>query len=120
MGVRADVMMSEDGRSRGFGIVQFSSAKSARKAIASLHDSELEGRTIIVREDRTERTARGGGSFGGSFGGGRGRNRGSGESESDPMYSNSGVTGRNGWMKPDLASFVDDGPPPEPKGSMLR
>jgi len=116
---RADVMMAEDGRSRGFGIVEFSSAKGARKAIATLHDSELEGRAIVVREDRGERTERSGRS---SFGGGRGggRNRGSGESESDPMYSNSGVTGRNGWVKPDLTSFVDDGPPPEPKGSMLR
>eukprot|EP00308_Calcidiscus_leptoporus_P016945 CAMPEP_0119379292 /NCGR_PEP_ID=MMETSP1334-20130426/52028_1 /TAXON_ID=127549 /ORGANISM="Calcidiscus leptoporus, Strain RCC1130" /LENGTH=380 /DNA_ID=CAMNT_0007398757 /DNA_START=39 /DNA_END=1185 /DNA_ORIENTATION=- len=53
---RADVMMAEDGRSRGFGIVEFSSAKGARKAIATLHDSELEGRAIVVREDRGERT----------------------------------------------------------------
>uniref|UniRef100_A0A6T7KII8 RRM domain-containing protein n=1 Tax=Coccolithus braarudii TaxID=221442 RepID=A0A6T7KII8_9EUKA len=122
--VRADVMVGEDGRSRGYGIVEYTSPRGARKAIETLHDSELEGRMVVVREDRGERTERSGGfgerSYGGSRGGGRGGGRMRGESDVDPVYSNSGVTGRNGWVKPELTDFVDDGPPPEPKGSMLR
>jgi hypothetical protein len=56
----ADVMMEHDGRSKGCGIVSFVSARDAGNAIASLHDSELQGRKIFVREDR-EATAPGGG-----------------------------------------------------------
>ena len=39
--------------------------------------------------------------------------------EEDPVYSNSGLTGRNGWVKPDPAAFVDNGPPKD-IGSILR
>ena len=56
----ADVMMEHDGRSKGCGIVSFVSARDAGNAIASLHDSDLHGRKIFVREDR-EATAPGGG-----------------------------------------------------------
>mmetsp|Transcript_50779 Transcript_50779/g.84160 ORF Transcript_50779/g.84160 Transcript_50779/m.84160 type:complete len:211 (+) Transcript_50779:39-671(+) len=118
--VRADIAAGDDGRSRGYGIVEFSNAKGVRKAIATLHETELEGRQIIVREDR------GGGAgirpfMGGGVGGRDGPpRRGGGESDVDPVYSNSGITGRNGWVRPDPDSFVDEGPPQEPKGSILR
>ena len=50
---RADVMM-EPGttRSKGCGIVTFATAEEAAHAIATLHDTELMGRLIFVREDR--------------------------------------------------------------------
>ena len=50
--LHADVMMRNDGKSQGCGLVSFASAKDARNAINSLHDSELDGRLIFVREDR--------------------------------------------------------------------
>lgn len=121
--VRADVATRDDGKSRGFGTVTFTDPKAAAKAIRTLNDTELEGRTIAVRQDE----GRGGGggrsggreerSYGGRSGGGRPYMDAEGE---DSMYSGSGVQGRNGWVKPSLEGFVDDGPPPEPKGSLLR
>ncbi|KAL1523753.1 hypothetical protein AB1Y20_018680 [Prymnesium parvum] len=51
--VHADVMTeASTGRSKGCGIVTFGSAHEAAHAIALLHDSELNGRSILVREDR--------------------------------------------------------------------
>ena len=52
----ADVMMEHDGRSKGCAIVRFASAHDAANAIRQLHDSELQGRTIFVREDREAET----------------------------------------------------------------
>ncbi len=49
---RADVMTSANGRSRGCGIVEFSSPSEAAAAIRQLNDSQLKGRAILVREDR--------------------------------------------------------------------
>ena len=40
--------------------------------------------------------------------------------EEDDGYTHSGKTGRNGWVKPTVSEFVDEGPPPEPKRSELR
>ena len=56
--VSADVMMGGDGRSKGCGLVTFANARGARKAIDTLHDTELEGRLIFVREDRESETSR--------------------------------------------------------------
>ena len=50
--VHADVMMGNDGRSRGCGLVTFASAQDAENAIAILNDTDLNGRPIFVREDR--------------------------------------------------------------------
>ena len=44
----------EGGRSKGCGIVEFESATEALAAISSLSNSELQGRHILVREDREE------------------------------------------------------------------
>lgn len=50
--VRADILTDANGRSKGCGLVEFASAKDARKAITTLNDTDLQGRLIFVREDR--------------------------------------------------------------------
>ena len=50
--VRADVLEEPGGRSKGCGIVEFALADEAARAISTLNDTELKGRTIFVREDR--------------------------------------------------------------------
>lgn len=50
--VRADVLTNADGRSQGCAIVEYATEQGARNAIASLLDTELQGRLIFVREDR--------------------------------------------------------------------
>ena len=50
--VYAEVLEEDSGRSKGCGIVEYSSASDAQKAIAQLTNSELNGREIFVREDR--------------------------------------------------------------------
>ena len=70
--VRADVWTKKDGRSKGCGIVEFATVEDAARAIAELHDVELEGRPMLVRADRDTSGGGGGGGGGGSkFGGGR-------------------------------------------------
>lgn len=49
---RVDVVKDWDGRSRGFGFVDFSNEHDALRAITELNDTELKSRRIIVREDR--------------------------------------------------------------------
>jgi len=49
---RADVVEDVQGRSRGFGIVEFATAAEAQAAVEQLSGSDLKGRTIFVREDR--------------------------------------------------------------------
>ena len=63
--VSAEVKERRDGKSAGFGIVEFADQATAQNAIASLTDYELDGRSIFVREDNG----------GGGDGGGRGRRR---------------------------------------------
>lgn len=110
--LRVDVATRGDGASRGFATVQMASAKAMRYAIQNLNESDLEGRSIIVKEDRGTNNS----------GSDRYNNRGAragGEvapaAEDDDGYSRSGTVGRNGWVKPDVSSFVDDGPPPAPR-----
>lgn len=64
----------ETGKSRGFGFVEFADANSADEAIATMHDTELDGRRLRV--DRAEEKKGGGGNRGG--GGGDNRRRGGG------------------------------------------
>jgi len=68
----AEVMMMQDGRSKGCGIVEFVDAEGAQNAIETLNDTELCGRQIFVREDREQKVSGGGpgGPGGGQFGGG--------------------------------------------------
>ncbi|POS81580.1 hypothetical protein DHEL01_v200018 [Diaporthe helianthi] len=72
----ATVVM-RDGRSAGFGFVDFFTNDDAQEAIKQMNNTELDGRTITVQE-RIQRAGGGGGGFGGGrgrggFGGGRGR-----------------------------------------------
>jgi len=64
----------ETGRSRGFGFVTFDDDASAQAAIADMHETELDGRTINVNEarERAPRRGGGGGGYGGGGGGGYG------------------------------------------------
>jgi len=52
--VRADVLMGGDGRSKGCGIVEYCDVNTANDACQQLHDTELLGRKIFVREDKEE------------------------------------------------------------------
>ena len=78
------------GKSRGFGFVEMPNDEEAKKAMADLSGSEMDGRSIVVNvaEERKERTG-GGGYKGGGGGGYRGGgNRGGG-------YDRSGDRGGN-------------------------
>lgn len=50
--IRADILTDTTGRSKGCGLVEFASSRDARTAIATLNDTDLNGRSIFVREDR--------------------------------------------------------------------
>jgi RNA recognition motif-containing protein len=50
--VRADVVYGRDGRSRGYGTVQFSSEEEAQAAIEQYNGTDLEGRTLSVKLDQ--------------------------------------------------------------------
>ncbi|NOT37431.1 MAG: RNA-binding protein [Saprospiraceae bacterium] len=70
------------GRSKGYGFVEMSNDDDGMNAINGLNETELDGRTIIVkkaepRESRPPRTGGGGGGGfrGGNGGGGGNRNR---------------------------------------------
>ncbi len=49
---RADVMMDDTGKSKGYGIVEFTDITSAQKAIDELNNTQICGREIFVRIDR--------------------------------------------------------------------
>ena len=50
--VRADVLTGHDGRSKGCGVVEYATVEEAAGAVASLNNTDLQGRPIFVREDR--------------------------------------------------------------------
>jgi RNA recognition motif-containing protein len=54
--VYADVFLTDNGYSKGCGVVEYNSEAEAQKAISTLNDTTLEGteRPIFVREDRIE------------------------------------------------------------------
>jgi RNA recognition motif-containing protein len=64
----------DTGRSKGFGFVEMADDAAAKKAIAELHEAELDGRTLTVNEARPmeQRSGGGGGYRGGGGGGYRG------------------------------------------------
>ncbi len=61
------------GQSRGFGFVEMSTTEEAKKAIAALNGTQMDGRTLTVNEAKPQEPRSGGGGFGG--GGGRGGKR---------------------------------------------
>ena len=49
--VRADVMKHDDsGKSKGFGICEYSTAEEAANAVQMLNDAELDGRPLEVQK----------------------------------------------------------------------
>lgn len=48
----AIIMDRLSGKSRGFGFVEMPNDEEARAAIAALHDRDLQGRKLLVRESR--------------------------------------------------------------------
>lgn len=73
------IMDKFTGKSKGFGFVEMPNDEEAYKAIEELNDSDMDGRTIVVKkaEPRENRDSRGGGG-GYNRGGGGGYNRGGG------------------------------------------
>jgi len=68
------IMDKFTGRSKGFGFVEMPNDDEAMAAINELNDSEMDGRTIVVKKARPkdENPRRGGGGGGGGYGGGGG------------------------------------------------
>lgn len=60
----AEVLSDQGGASKGCGIVEFSRADEALKAITHLNNTELGGAVIHVREDREDAAGGGGGGGG--------------------------------------------------------
>ena len=50
--VQAEVAKQPGGRSKGWGLVDFETPDAANSAINTLHNSDLQGRSIIVRLER--------------------------------------------------------------------
>lgn len=70
----AKVIMDRDtGRSKGFGFVEMADDDEAYAAIEALNESEMDGRTIVVKKARPKEDRGGGGGRGGYGGGGGGR-----------------------------------------------
>jgi len=66
------IMDKFSGRSKGFGFVEMASDEEGQNAINGLNDTEMDGRTIVVKkaEPRERRdNNRGGGGYGGGGGG---------------------------------------------------
>lgn len=64
------------GQSRGFGFVEMATAEEAKRAIAALNATQLDGRTLTVNEAKPQEPRSGGrGGFGGGGSGGRGGKR---------------------------------------------
>jgi len=58
----ARIIMDKDtGKSKGFGFVEMADDEAAQQAIDRLNESELDGRTIVVKEARDDNSRGGGG-----------------------------------------------------------
>jgi RNA recognition motif-containing protein len=68
-----------NGRSKGFGFVEMEDEEAAKAAIASLNETEVQGRKLIVNESQPREEGEGGYKkrSGGGFGGGGNRGGGS-------------------------------------------
>jgi len=75
-----DVLADKEGRSAGSGLIRFATEEQAKTAQESLHDQELDGRKVFVREDREGKAIKGKsvvsakgydgyGGYGGGYGG---------------------------------------------------
>ena len=64
--LRANILTGKHGQSKGCGIVKYAAAEDARRAIANLNYTVLDGRTIFVREYQEQPRGNGNGSGGSS------------------------------------------------------
>src|SRR5664279_3062242 len=104
------------GRSKGFGFVEMEDDEAAKTAIATLNESEVQGRKLIVNESQPRPEGGGGGykksggggyggggrSGGGGYGGGGGRSSGGGDgggSGGGGGYKKSGGGGYGGGSR---------------------
>jgi RNA recognition motif-containing protein len=84
------------GRSKGFGFVEMEDEEAAKTAIATLNESEVQGRKLIVNESQPRPEGGGYKKSGGGYGGGRssggygGRSSGGGYGSSGGGYKKSG------------------------------
>ncbi|MBW7840659.1 MAG: RNA-binding protein [Chitinophagaceae bacterium] len=78
------------GRSKGFGFVEMADEEAARNAISTLHETEVQGRKIVVNESQPR--PEGSGGFKKSYGGG-GRSGGYGGGRSGGGYKKPGGYG---------------------------
>ncbi len=86
------------GRSKGFGFVEMEDDEAAKTAIATLNESEVQGRKLIVNESQPRPEGGGGGykkSGGGGYGGG-GRSSGGGYGGGGGRSSGGGYGGGSG------------------------
>jgi len=61
----------DTGRSKGFGFVEMPDTAEGQSAIDALNDTDLDGRTIVVKEARPREDRGGGGGYRGGGGGNR-------------------------------------------------
>ena len=52
--ISAEIKQGFDGRSRGYGIVSFGSIEQATKAITAVNGTDVDGRAVVARFDRTD------------------------------------------------------------------
>jgi RNA recognition motif-containing protein len=97
------------GRSKGFGFVEMEDEEAAKTAIATLNESEVQGRKLIVNESRPRPEGSGykksggggygGGRSGGGYGGGRSGGGGYGGGRSGGGYGGGRNSGGGGYSK---------------------
>jgi RNA recognition motif-containing protein len=100
------------GRSKGFGFVEMEDDEAAKTAIATLNESEVQGRKLIVNESQPRPEGggykkSGGGGYGGGgrsgggggYGGGGGRSSGGGGGYGGGGYKKSGGGGYGGGSR---------------------
>ena len=74
------------GRSKGFGFVEMEDEEAAKTAIATLNESEVQGRKLIVNESQPRPEGSGYKKSGGGYGGGRSGGGGDGGGRSGGGY----------------------------------
>ncbi len=88
------------GRSKGFGFVEMEDEDAAKTAIATLNESEVQGRKLIVNESQPRPEGSGYKKGGGGYGGGRSGGGGYGGGRSGGGYGNrNSGGGRGGYSK---------------------
>ena len=89
------------GRSKGFGFVEMEDDEAAKTAIATLNESEVQGRKLIVNESQPRPEGGGGGykKSGGGYGGGRSSGGGYGSGGGRSSGGGYGSGGGGGYKK---------------------